>query len=130
MIRLHYRIFYTPSFEPLIKHTRHTLLSTLVVSETVWKARVLVQKDRGGAREEQVFEVGAPGVAGVRTARRQQEAAGQRCLTPTPVRARFPPPAVYHGAAGGRVERRVLVHAQRDTRRRLRGQHLWGNLVS
>lgn len=50
------RIFYTPCYAPLLTHSSHLLLSSLEVSEGVWKARVLVQKQYYKSTDEHVYE--------------------------------------------------------------------------
>lgn len=48
------RIFYTKCFSTLLNHTDHRLISSLEVSEDVWKARVFVEN--GYRKEEAVYE--------------------------------------------------------------------------
>ena len=48
------RIFYTKCFCTLLNHTEHTMMSSLEVSEDVWKARVLVLN--GYRKEEAIYE--------------------------------------------------------------------------
>jgi len=48
------RIMHIPAYTTLLNHDSHTVLSTLQMSERIWKARVLVVGD--GAREEAVYE--------------------------------------------------------------------------
>ena len=99
------RIFYTPRFVTLVNHTRHSVLSTLEVSERVWKARVLVVNERGDKKEEQVYEVGAqgnttcsggqlcpaaPGIGGLKAAGRGPHRGRRHTSRSRPVHARLP----------------------------------------
>lgn len=48
------RVLYTKSYEPLLNHTEHKILSSLEVSEDIWKSRVLVRNSY--RKEDVVYE--------------------------------------------------------------------------